>query len=97
MMTDRVRNFLAPLLIAAGISLTIHFLLFIVVASAGNESSVLARAAEAILAPAGAIAEDLLPGHSLAQFVYIFVISVVLYLVVLWPLVAVVNRRYSRK
>lgn len=95
MMSDRVRNILAALFLALGISLVIHFVLFAIVASGGNVSF-LARAAETMLAPAGAITERFLPGHTLAQIVYDFAISVVLYMLVLWPVVAVVRLRRSR-
>jgi len=94
-MSDRVRNILAALFVALGISLVIHFVLFVVVASGGN-LSFLGRAAEVMLTPAGAITEHILPGHTLAQIVCDFVISVLLYMLVLWPVVVVVRVRRGR-
>lgn len=96
MSRSRLRSVLTVLFIALGASLILHAVLFVIVASNGNESSALARAAEAMLAPAEAITERLLPGHSEAQIIDGFAISVVLYAAALCPVVALLRLRRDR-
>ena len=93
MMTERLRKVFVAMFIALGLSLVLHFVLFMVVALARTESSILVRMAEAMLTPAAAITEHIAPGHSLAQVFYGFVVSVVLYTVALWPTSALLTLR----
>jgi hypothetical protein len=93
MSSIHLRRILTNLVIALGVSLVTHFVLFVIVASITNESSVWVRTAEAILTPAEGIVEHIAPGHSGAQIFYGFVVSVALYTLVLWPLTALLSLR----
>lgn len=85
---NRPQRFLTSFFIALGISIFMHFFLFVVVAASGKETSALVRAAEAMLTPAEGITERIAPGHSGSQIYYGFVVSTGLYAVVLWPITA---------
>ena len=96
MSSIKLRGILNNLVIASGISLVIHFVLFVIVASDTNESSVWVRTSEAILAPAERTIEYIAPGHSGVQIFYGFVVSMALYTLALWPLTALLSLRRTR-
>jgi heme/copper-type cytochrome/quinol oxidase subunit 4 len=93
MTTERLRRVSVALFVALGISIALHFILFMVVASGGNESSVVVRTAESMLTPGEAITERIAPGHSGAQIFYGFVVSIALYTVALWLPCALLSLR----
>lgn len=87
-MSDRLREILIALVTAVGASIFLNFVLLAIAVFAQNGSSLTTRVADAMMAPAGALTERFLPGHSGAQLFFGFVISCVLYTLVIWPVIA---------
>ena len=81
----------AALVAAFAISFALHIVFFAMGVFVRDQSSVLMRAASAIMTPAGWLVERYAPGHDFNQIVYMFVISTLLYTVAFWPITAIVT------
>jgi hypothetical protein len=78
------RRILVRLVFAMGVSLAVHFVLFVIMASNLDDHSVIMRIADLILSPANRITNVIANGHTLTSVFYGFVISTILYAGVFW-------------